>query len=72
LNTKLIHNWEAQAIFISSLNRSDWLLRPRLAWNFERNWRLLLGADIFKGPATGLFGMYDQKDRIYSEVRYSF
>lgn len=72
LNTKFIHNWEAQAIFISSLNRTDWLLRPRLAWNFERNWRLLLGADIFKGPATGLFGMYDQKDRIYSEVRYSF
>lgn len=71
-NTKFINNWEAQAIFISSLNRSDWLLRPRLTWNFERNWRLLLGADIFKGPPTGLFGRYDQQDRIYSELRYSF
>jgi hypothetical protein len=71
-NTKFINDWEAQAIFISSLNRSDWLLRPRLAWNFERNWRLILGADIFKGPPTGLFGRYDQHDRIYSEVRYSF
>lgn len=72
LNTKFINNWEAQAIFISSLNRSDWLLRPRLAWNFERNWRLLIGADIFKGPPTGLFGRYDQQDRVYSEIRYSF
>lgn len=71
-NTKFINNWEAQAIFISSLNRSDWLLRPRLVWNFERNWRLILGADIFKGPPTSLFGRYDQQDRGYSEIRYSF
>jgi hypothetical protein len=71
-NTKFINNWEAQAIFISSLNRNDWLLRPRLAWNFERNWRLMFGADIFKGPPTGLFGRYDQQDRVYSEIRYTF
>lgn len=71
-NTKFINNWEAQAMLISSLNRSDWLLRPRLTWNFERNWRLLFGADIFKGPPTGSFGRYDQQDRVYSEIRYSF
>lgn len=71
-NTKFINNWEAQTIFISSLNRSDWLLRPRVTWNFERNWRFIFGADIFKGPPTGLFGRYDQQDRIYSELRYSF
>ena len=72
LNTKFINNWEGQVIFISSTNRTDWLLRPRLTWNFERNWRMLVGADIFKGPPTGLFGRYDQQDRVYSEVRYSF
>jgi hypothetical protein len=33
---------------------------------------LLVGADVFKGPALGLFGQYGQKDRVYSEVRYSF
>ncbi len=72
LNNKFFSNWEAQAIFISSLNRSDWLLRPRLSWNLERNWRWILGADIFRGPQTGLFGRYDAMDRVYSEIRYSF
>lgn len=72
LNKKLFNDWEAQALFISSLNRSDWLFRPRVTWNFQRNWRLLLGADIFNGPPIGMFGRYDQKDRVYSEVRYSF
>ena len=71
-NTKFFNNWEAQALLISSINRTDWLFRPRLTWNFERNWRLLVGADVFKGPPLGMFGRYDQQDRVYSEVRYSF
>lgn len=72
LNSKFFNNWEAQALFISSANRPDWLFRPRLTWSFERNWRLLLGADIFKGSPLGMFGRYDQQDRLYSEIRYSF
>lgn len=71
-NTKFFNNWEAQALLISSINRTDWLFRPRVTWNFERNWRLLVGADVFKGPPLGMFGRYDQHDRMYSEVRYSF
>jgi hypothetical protein len=72
LNNKFFTNWEAQALFISSTNRPDWLFRPRLSWNFERNWRVLVGADVFKGPPLGMFGRYDQQDRVYSEIRYSF
>lgn len=72
LNKKLGGKWEAQATFIASLNRTDWLFRPRVQWNFERNWRLLAGIDLFKGPPTGLFGQYDGRDRLYSEIRYSF
>jgi hypothetical protein len=72
LNNKFFTNWEAQALLISSLNRSDWLFRPRLSWNFERNWRWILGADVFHGSQLGMFGRYDAMDRIYSEIRYSF
>lgn len=72
LNHKLGQRWEAQATFIASLNRTDWLFRPRLQWNFEKNWRLLAGLDLFHGPPTGLFGQFATRDRLYSEVRYSF
>lgn len=72
LNKKIGSRWEAQATFISSLNRTDWLFRPRVQWNFEKNWRLLAGFDIFKGPPLGMFGQYNNRDRFYSEVRYSF
>jgi hypothetical protein len=63
---------EAQALLIHSLNRSDWMFRPRLSWNFQRNWRWALGADIFGGRPTGLFGRFDQNDRVYTELRFSF
>jgi hypothetical protein len=72
LEGKLGNNWEARAVLVRSLNRSDWLFRPKLTWLFERNWRLAVGADIFGGPPTGLFGRYDNNDRVYAEVRYSF
>ncbi len=72
LNHKFGDKVEAQVMWISSFNRTDWLLRPRVTWNFERNWRLAVGADVFNGPPVGLFGSYDHNDRVYSEVRYSF
>lgn len=72
LSNKFSGKWEGQATFISSMNRTDWLFRPRVQWNFEKNWRLLAGFDIFKGPPLGMFGQYDSRDRVYSEVRYSF
>ncbi|HKX54410.1 MAG TPA: DUF1302 family protein [Nitrosospira sp.] len=72
LNGKLWPKVEAEALLIHSLNRSEWMFRPRLSWNFARNWRGAIGADVFGGPPTGLFGRFDQNDRVYTELRYSF
>jgi hypothetical protein len=72
LNHKLADKLEAQVLWISSLNRRDWMLRPRVMWNFEKNWRLAAGIDVFNGPPLGFFGQYSNRDRAYTEVRYSF
>ena len=72
LNHKLRDKVEAQALWIASLNRTDWMLRPRVNWNFEKNWKLAVGVDIFKGSPEGYFGRYDAKDRVYTEILYNF
>ncbi len=72
LKNEIRHNTEAQVLLIHSLNRSEWMLRPKLTWKFKQNWRMALGADIFGGPATGLFGRFRKNDRVYTELRYSF
>jgi hypothetical protein len=63
---------EAQLLFISSLERSDWMFRPKLLWKLERNWRLTTGVDLFNGPQLGFFGRFANRDRVYAELRYSF
>lgn len=72
LNGKFTPNIEAEVMWVASLERNDWMLRPKLIWNFEKNWRWVLGADAFYGPATGFFGRYNAQDRMYSELRRSF
>ncbi|PTQ83486.1 hypothetical protein C8R21_101180 [Nitrosospira multiformis] len=64
--------WETQVLLVHSLNRSDWMFRPRISWNFEKNWRWALGADVFSGEPTGFFGRFEHNDRVYTEMRYSF
>lgn len=72
VNHKVSSSLEAEALLVRSLNRNDWMFRPKLSWGFERNWKLLFGLDIFSGPPTGIFGQFDSKDRVYTEVRYDF
>ena len=72
LSTKIAGNWEPEILLIQSLNRSEGLLRPRLAWIPEKNWRVVFGVDVFTGPPTGLFGRFDGNDRVYMELRRDF
>jgi hypothetical protein len=72
LTHKISSTWELQALFITSVNRSDWMFRPKATWNFAKNWRMNLGVDILHGPPLGFFGRYDNRDRVYTDVRYSF
>ena len=72
LNHKIGDKLEAEVTWISSFNRTDWLFRPRVSWDVERNWRLAVGVDVFKGPPLGFFGRFADRDRVYSEVRYNF
>jgi hypothetical protein len=72
VNRKIGDRLAAEILWITSLVRSDSMVRPRIIWDVERNWQLILGADIFHGPPLGLFGQFDNRDRVYTEVRYSF
>lgn len=72
VNHKFSGNWEAEALLVRSLNRNDWMLRPKARWGFQPGWKLTFGLDVFGGPPDGLFGQYDSLDRGYVEVRHDF
>lgn len=72
VNHKFSGNWEAEVLLVHSLNRNDWMLRPKANWGFRPDWKLTVGLDVFHGPSDGLFGQYDSQDRSYVEVRHDF
>lgn len=64
--------FEFEFLAASSLNRQDYMLRPKLTWKFAPEWRAMMGMDHFEGRPTALFGRFDDSDRVYLEVRRWF
>lgn len=72
-STKLLNEKvEPELLLIQSLNRLDWMTRFKINWYFAKDWRLVAGTAFFGGKKLGLFGRFDQQDRVFMELRYSF
>lgn len=71
-NRQLGSRFEVEAMYASSFNRSDYMLRPRVVWNIMQQWRAAFGLDLFGGSEHGVFGRYRNNDRVYLETRYWF
>jgi hypothetical protein len=69
---KLSERWEPQILWIENFADAGRLIRPRLNWTPIRNVAIAFGADIFAGPTNGFFGRFGNRDRLYTELRYSF
>lgn len=63
---------DAEFLALTSLNRSDRLLRAMLTWKLEANVRVRAGVDVFAGNPLGFFGRFSDSDRVWGEVRYTF
>ena len=67
-----------QFLGITLLNRHEYLFRPKLEYRYTDKITFLFGADIFSGDAgpdpgkLNFFGYFDDDDRVYMEVKYSF
>jgi len=72
VNRKLGDEFEAEVLMGSSFNREDYSIRPKLSWSITRDWRGQAGIDLFAGAKNGLFGRFDDRDRVYMEVRRWF
>jgi hypothetical protein len=72
VSTKLTSTLEPQLLWIQYLNDGGGLIRPRLNWTPMQNLSVGFGVDIFTGPSDGYFGRFNERDRVYTEARYSF
>jgi hypothetical protein len=72
LSAKMTAALEPQILYIQNFKDGGGLIRPRLNWYAAKNTVAGFGVDIFTGPSDGYFGRYNNRDRVYAELRYDF
>jgi len=72
LSTKLTNAFEPQILWIQNFKDAGGMVRPRLNWFPAKNTTVGFGVDIFTGPSDGYFGRYNNRDRVYTDVRFNF
>ena len=61
---------QAELLWVANTHDRDGLLRPKLSYELEDNLEVWTGLDIFYGNRSGLFGQFDDNDRLSIGVRY--
>ncbi|MDQ6954283.1 MAG: hypothetical protein Q9M20_02445 [Mariprofundaceae bacterium] len=68
LNEKL----KPEVIALLSGSDGSSMIRPKITYDWSDQITGRLGIDLFTGKSTSFFGQFDQNDRVYSEVEYTF
>ena len=63
---------EPECLAIIGLTEEDLLLRPQVKVNLTSAWQWRIGMDLLHGEASGLFGRFNTKSRLFTELRYHF
>jgi hypothetical protein len=48
------------------------VIRPKLTYAINDNWKAIAGADVFFGGGNGFFGQLRHNRTVYTQLRYSF
>ncbi len=54
------------------LTDGDALIRPKVTYDFDDSFSILLGSNIFVGDRDGRFGQYQDNSMLYLKLKYSF
>jgi len=54
------------------LTNEDALIRPKITYDFDDSFSILLGSNIFVGDEKGRFGQYGDNSMLYMKIKYSF
>jgi len=54
------------------ITNEDALIRPKITYDFDDSFSILLGSNIFVGNESGRFGQYSDNSMAYVKLKYSF
>lgn len=62
----------AELLVIANTNNGDGILRPKISYEWQDNIQTWVGADIFYGDRLGIFGQFNENDRVVLGMEISF
>jgi hypothetical protein len=77
LSLRIAHKWlretlEAECAAAGFLDPGGLTIRPKLAYALSDQWKLLVGAELFRGAHEAVFGLLRPNSTAYVETRWSF
>jgi hypothetical protein len=54
------------------LTNGDALIRPKITYDFDDSFSILVGGNIFVGDSDGMFGRYTDNSMVYTKIKYNF
>lgn len=54
------------------LSNEDAFIRPKITYDYDDSFSVLLGANVFVGDENGRFGQYKDNSMIYAKIKYNF
>jgi len=54
------------------LSDQDALIRPKITYDFDDGFSILLGGNVFVGERDGQFGQFQDNSMIYTKLKYNF
>ncbi len=63
---------KVEVLTLHNFHEGDRLFRPKIRYDWSDNLIVHIGADIFTGNNTGLFGQFESNDRFFIQLEYGF
>ena len=64
--------WELEVLALHGFDKADGVVQAKLSYLLESNIKLWLGSDIFYGEQQGLFGQFNETDRLTIGFEWGF
>ena len=63
---------DVELLSLHYVERNDFFLRPKIAYELADGWRATVGGEIFHGPKHSFFGRIERNTGAFVELMYSF
>ncbi len=77
VGVRVIRKWRSDTLElylmgVVNLERTNWLIRPRVSYALSSEWKATVGGEIYGGEAVSQFGFLEDNTTAFAQLKWSF